>query len=85
MLFTMSTIVGWYMLVSSFPISVEILVLYLKLQKLDYCASEILALPDPLISPNSLVFFSSENLVVNVILSSRLLWSLLYYHGNVTA
>jgi hypothetical protein len=53
----MSTIVGWYMLVSSFPVSVEILALYLKLQKLDYCASEIPALPDPLISPNSLVFF----------------------------
>ncbi len=45
------------MLVSSIPVSVEILALYLKLQKLDYCASEIPALPDPLISPNSLVFF----------------------------
>ncbi len=45
------------MLVSSFPVSVEILALYLKLQKLDYCASKIPALPDPLISPNSLVFF----------------------------
>jgi len=29
--------------------------------------------------------FSSENLVVNVILSSRFLWSLLYCHGDVTA
>jgi len=57
MLFTMSIVVGWYMLVSSFPVSIEILALYLKLQKLDYCASEIPALPDPLISPNSLVFF----------------------------
>jgi hypothetical protein len=57
MLFTMSIIVGCYMLVSSFPVSVEIVALYLKLQKLDYCASEIPALPDPLISPNSLVFF----------------------------
>jgi hypothetical protein len=28
--------------------------------------------------------FSSENLVVNVILSSRFLWSLLYCHGDVT-
>jgi hypothetical protein len=45
------------MLVSSFPISVEIVALYLKLQKLDYCVSEIPTLPDPLISPNSLVFF----------------------------
>jgi len=53
----MSIIVGCYMLVSSFPVSVEIVALYLKLQKLDYCASEIPALPDPLISPNSLVFF----------------------------
>ncbi len=57
MLFTMSIVVGWYMLVSSFPVSVKILALHLKLQKLDYCASEIPALPDPLISPNSLVFF----------------------------
>jgi hypothetical protein len=72
------------MLVSSFPVSVEIVALYLKLQKLDYCVSEIPALPDPLISPNSLVFFP-VNLVVNVILSSHLLWSLLYCHGDVTA
>jgi len=45
------------MLVSSFPASVEIVGLYLKSQKLDYCVSEIPALPDLLISPNSQVFF----------------------------
>jgi hypothetical protein len=45
------------MLISSFPVFVEIVALYLKSQKFDYCVSEIPALPDPLISPNSQVFF----------------------------
>jgi hypothetical protein len=45
------------MLVSSFLVSVQIVAFYLKLQKLDYCVSEIPTLLDPLISPNSQVFF----------------------------